>query len=115
MEQMERIRDQQENLAKLHFELGAKQDVLKPLSEEGLRTANDNMDKLMGRLEVCLLAKIKFSPTYRFFFSSGVVGCHRSAQSCRCLHARRGISHHRRSHSRSVSDRSAPNSRGQWR
>ena len=52
MEQMERIRDQQENLAKLHFELGAKQDVFTPLSEDGLRTANNNMDKLMERLEV---------------------------------------------------------------
>ena len=52
MEQMERIRDQQENLAKLHFELGAKQDVSTPLTQDGLRSANDNMDKLMERLEV---------------------------------------------------------------
>ena len=35
MEQMESIRDQQESLAKLHFDLGAKQDLFAPLSEEG--------------------------------------------------------------------------------
>lgn len=51
MEQMERIRDQQESLAKLHFELGAKQEPSAPLSEEGLRQSNENTDKLMERLE----------------------------------------------------------------
>lgn len=50
MEQMSSIRDQQESLAKLHFEIGARQDHA-PLSEEGLRAANENMEKLMGRLE----------------------------------------------------------------
>ena len=35
MEQMSAIRDQQESLAKLHFELGARQDPSAPLSEEG--------------------------------------------------------------------------------
>jgi hypothetical protein len=35
MEQMSGIRDQQESLAKLHFELGARQDPSAPLSEEG--------------------------------------------------------------------------------
>ena len=35
MEQMEGIRDQQESLAKLHFDLGGKQDPFAPLSEEG--------------------------------------------------------------------------------
>ena len=35
MEQMEAIRDQQESLAKLHFDLGGKQDPFAPLSEEG--------------------------------------------------------------------------------
>jgi len=37
MEQMEQIRDQQESLAKLHFDLGSKQDPFAPLSEEGWR------------------------------------------------------------------------------
>ena len=36
MEQMSAIRDQQESLAKLHFELGARQDPSAPLSEEGI-------------------------------------------------------------------------------
>ena len=35
MEQMSAIRDQQESLAKLHFEIGARQDPSAPLSEEG--------------------------------------------------------------------------------
>ena len=50
---MSAIRDQQESLAKLHFDIGARQhfDSSAPLSEEGLRAANDNLDRLMGRLE----------------------------------------------------------------
>ena len=35
MEQMSSIREQQESLAKLHFEIGARQDPSAPLSEEG--------------------------------------------------------------------------------
>ena len=35
MEQMEAIRDQQESLAKLHFDLGGKLDPFAPLSEDG--------------------------------------------------------------------------------
>ena len=62
MEQMSSIRDQQESLAKLHFDIGAKQDALAPLSEEGLRTANDNMDKLMGRLEKLSVAIGQLNP-----------------------------------------------------
>ena len=37
MEQMEGIRDQQESLARLHFELGAKQDLTSPMSEDGMK------------------------------------------------------------------------------
>ena len=48
---MSSIRDQQESLAKLHFDIGARQDPSAPLSEEGLRAANDNLDRLMARLE----------------------------------------------------------------
>jgi hypothetical protein len=39
MEQMSGIRDQQESLAKLHFELGARQDPSAPLSEEGTKNS----------------------------------------------------------------------------
>ena len=35
MEQMEGIRDQQESLARLHFELTTKQDLTQPMSEDG--------------------------------------------------------------------------------
>ena len=40
MEQMSSIRDQQESLAKLHFEIGARQDPSAPLSEEGNNLTN---------------------------------------------------------------------------
>jgi len=62
MEQMSSIRDQQESLAKLHFEIGARQDPSAPLSEEGLRAANENMDKLMGRLETLSVAIGQLNP-----------------------------------------------------
>lgn len=51
MEQMEGIRDQQESLAKLHFDLGARQEVYTPLSVEGLRASAESMDLLMSNLE----------------------------------------------------------------
>merc|ERR1712223_1251314 len=62
MEQMSSIREQQESLAKLHFEIGARQDPSAPLSEEGLRLANENMDKLMGRLETLSVAIGQLNP-----------------------------------------------------
>lgn len=63
MEQMSAIRDQQESLAKLHFEIGARQDPSAPLSEEGLHTASENMDKLMGRLEKLSVAIGQLNPS----------------------------------------------------
>lgn len=51
MEQMQGIREQQERLARLHFDLGAQQDLFAPLSEEGLNANQENMQKLMGSLE----------------------------------------------------------------
>ncbi|XP_073981473.1 uncharacterized protein isoform X3 [Rhodnius prolixus] len=51
MEQMTGIREQQERLAKLHFELGATQELYTPLSEEGLREGKQNMAALMSSLE----------------------------------------------------------------
>ncbi|XP_054271336.1 coiled-coil domain-containing protein 28B-like isoform X2 [Macrosteles quadrilineatus] len=51
MEQMTGIREQQERLARLHFELGAQQELFTPLSEEGLRQGSENMSALMTSLE----------------------------------------------------------------
>uniref|UniRef100_A0A8D8S6C3 Coiled-coil domain-containing protein 28B n=1 Tax=Cacopsylla melanoneura TaxID=428564 RepID=A0A8D8S6C3_9HEMI len=54
MEQMTGIREQQEHLARLHFELGAQQELFAPLgddSEDGLRQGTENMHYLMSKLE----------------------------------------------------------------
>ena len=51
LEQMESVRDQQEAIARRHFELGAEQDLHPPLSDEGLAMASENMSQLMGSLE----------------------------------------------------------------
>jgi len=51
LEQMESVRDQQEAIARRHFELGAEQDLHPPLSDEGLAMASGNMSQLMGSLE----------------------------------------------------------------
>lgn len=51
MEQMTAIHQQQEHLARLHFELGAQQELFVPLSEEGLRQGVENMRSLMDSLE----------------------------------------------------------------
>jgi len=70
MSKMEDIRDQQEALGKLHFELsgagigvvvdGRKQPA--PLSKERLSVANDNMNRLMTDLEKLSLAIENLSP-----------------------------------------------------
>ncbi|XP_066998685.1 uncharacterized protein [Anabrus simplex] len=51
MEQMTAIREQQERLARLHFDLGAQQELFAPLSDEGLRAGQENMQRLMESLE----------------------------------------------------------------
>lgn len=51
LEQMESVRDQQEALAKKHFELRAQQDLHPLLSDEGLAMASHNMDQLITSLE----------------------------------------------------------------
>ncbi|XP_066902086.1 uncharacterized protein [Halyomorpha halys] len=51
MEEMTGIREQQERLAKLHFELGASRDLYAPLSDEGLQEGKQNMAALMASLE----------------------------------------------------------------
>lgn len=63
MEKMEKIRDQQESLAKLHFELGARQDIFTPLSDDGLRTSNENMEMLMERLEKLSMSIAQLNPS----------------------------------------------------
>ncbi|XP_046407096.1 uncharacterized protein LOC124171806 isoform X3 [Ischnura elegans] len=57
MEQMEAIREQQERLARLHFDLGAAQELFPPLSEEGLWSGRESMQRLIKSLEklsVCI-------------------------------------------------------------
>merc|ERR1712243_42723 len=54
--QMENVRDQQEGIARRHFELGAEQDLHPPLSDDGLVMASENMSQLMGSLETLSLA-----------------------------------------------------------
>ncbi|XP_034234930.1 uncharacterized protein LOC117641577 isoform X3 [Thrips palmi] len=51
MEQMTGIREQQERLARLHFDLGAQGELFSPLSDEGLRAGQEHMQSLMGSLE----------------------------------------------------------------
>merc|ERR1712126_230037 len=51
LEQMESVRDQQEAIARKHFELGAAQDLHPPLSDEGLAMASENLSHLMSSLE----------------------------------------------------------------
>lgn len=55
MEQMTEIREQQEQLAKLHFELGQRQGI--GGEQSGLRHSSANMDNLLERLQelsVCI-------------------------------------------------------------
>ena len=51
MEQMNSIREQQERLARLHFDLCAQQELFTPLSEDGLKASKEHMGKLMTSLE----------------------------------------------------------------
>ena len=44
--QMETVRDQQEAIARRHFELGAEQDLHPPLSDDGLAMASENMSQV---------------------------------------------------------------------
>ncbi|XP_013399475.1 coiled-coil domain-containing protein 28B [Lingula anatina] len=50
-EKMDQVREQQEKLAKLHFELDAQQDRHKLGSEQGRQLVSQNMEKLMTNLE----------------------------------------------------------------
>ncbi|CAN8017814.1 unnamed protein product, partial [Ixodes persulcatus] len=46
-DKMEHVREQQERLARLHFELNAQQELCGPESEEGRQLAKDNLTKLI--------------------------------------------------------------------
>lgn len=48
---MQGIREQQEKLAKQHFDFGAQQELYAPLSEDGLRVNQESMKKLFSSLE----------------------------------------------------------------
>lgn len=68
MEQMTGIREQQERLARLHFDLGAQQELYAPLSDEGLRAGQENMHRLMESLQqlsVCIERLHSFSSDSR--------------------------------------------------
>lgn len=74
LEQMENVRDQQEAIAKRHFELGAEQDLHPPLSDDGLRIASENMGQLMGSLEKLSLAIGQLSCLDRMVDRGGLGG-----------------------------------------
>lgn len=50
-DKMEHVREQQERLARLHFELNAQQELCGPESEEGRQLAKDNLTKLIENLQ----------------------------------------------------------------
>jgi len=52
LDEMESVRDQQEALARKHFELGAQQDLHPLLSDDGLELARENMSQLIASLEM---------------------------------------------------------------
>ncbi|XP_035206021.1 coiled-coil domain-containing protein 28A-like isoform X2 [Stegodyphus dumicola] len=49
-EKMEQVREQQERLARLHFELNAQQEIYGPQSEDGRRVGRENLGKLIENL-----------------------------------------------------------------
>jgi hypothetical protein len=53
---MEGVREQQEKLARLHFDLGTQQEAYGPHSEDGRTVAKDNLTKLMENLQQLSLA-----------------------------------------------------------
>lgn len=50
-EKMENVREQQERLARLHFDLNAQQEIYGPQSDEGRRMAKENLSKLIENLQ----------------------------------------------------------------
>ncbi|CAB4066411.1 unnamed protein product [Lepeophtheirus salmonis] len=62
LDQMEHIRNQQESLARLHFELASKGECFSPLSENGIRVANENMDKTNVKARNIIRVHRRFEP-----------------------------------------------------
>lgn len=89
--QMEEVRDQQEGIARRHFELGAEQDLHPPLSDDGLAMATENMGQLMGSLETLSLAIGQLSSLDRLGQErvSRPEGREGSTMSCEPLYTRR--------------------------
>ncbi|GFY28711.1 uncharacterized protein TNCV_3440781 [Trichonephila clavipes] len=52
-EKMEQVREQQERLARLHFELNTQQEIYGPQSEDGRRVGRENLGKLIEN--VCFI------------------------------------------------------------
>ncbi|KAF8784568.1 coiled-coil domain-containing protein 28A-like [Argiope bruennichi] len=50
-EKMEQVREQQERLARLHFELNTQQEMYGPQSEDGRRIGRENLGKLIENLQ----------------------------------------------------------------
>ncbi|GFQ83813.1 uncharacterized protein TNCT_54742 [Trichonephila clavata] len=50
-EKMEQVREQQERLARLHFELNTQQEIYGPQSEDGRRVGRENLGKLIENLQ----------------------------------------------------------------
>lgn len=61
MEQMTAIREQQEHLAWLHFELGVRQDGSTPFREQGIAKGTENMHSLMEQLSLSIEKLHSFS------------------------------------------------------
>lgn len=55
-ERMDNVREQQERLARLHFDLGSQQETYGIASEEGRAIAKDHLTKLMTQLQELSLA-----------------------------------------------------------
>ncbi|GFU58046.1 coiled-coil domain-containing protein 28B [Nephila pilipes] len=49
-EKMEQVREQQEKLARLHFELNTQQEIYGPQSEDGRRVGRENLGKLIENM-----------------------------------------------------------------
>ena len=49
-DKMDQVREQQERLARLHFELDVHQDIHRLGTEEARNTANENLSKLIDQV-----------------------------------------------------------------
>ncbi|CAL1271081.1 unnamed protein product [Larinioides sclopetarius] len=51
-EKMEQVREQQERLARLHFELNTQQEIYGPQSDDGRRVGRENLGKLIENIAI---------------------------------------------------------------